>query len=55
MKYNPDLLAVRVEPIKIEDPKLMHSLGDEVSRLIFEVESEASAGDLSLEITEAKR
>lgn len=54
MKYNPDLLTASVENIKIDDPKLMHNLGEEVNRIVLEIKSKSLTGDLNLEITQVK-
>lgn len=54
MKYNPDLLVATIENIKIEDQKLIHNVGNEVNRLVFEFKNQSLKGDLTFEVTQIK-
>ncbi|TDB62699.1 heparinase II/III domain-containing protein [Arundinibacter roseus] len=54
MKYNQDLLTASIENIKIDDPKLLSNLGNEVNRLVFEVKNKGLNGVLTFEVTPVK-
>ncbi len=55
MKYNPDLSEAKIENINIEDPKLEHSLGKQVNRIILTLKKSDLSGEASVEISEASR
>jgi len=54
MNYNPSACDADIEPIKIDDKRLISVLGEEVSRVVFHLKGKSLSGNISFELTEKK-
>jgi hypothetical protein len=50
MKYNPLILEVQIESIEIEDERLQHVWGGEISRVIFTTRNKNLNGNIHFDI-----
>jgi len=54
MNYNPSKLAAAIELIKIDDPRLRRTLGDEISRVVFTQKGDDLSDNFIFEVVEDK-